>query len=119
MSPSSSPERRASRISIVTAAASAPDRDQPNLQLPARVDFDAARELHGALRDRCGLPLEVDGTAVAFCGALAAQVLVAASRETAAAGHSFVLRASTALRDDLSRLGVLGEFPNLVEVAEC
>lgn len=119
MSPSSSPERRASRISLVAAAATEPVHDEAALRLSVRLDFDAARDLHGALLDHRGSALVVDGTAVTFCGALAAQVLVAASRETAAAENSFVLKASTALRDDLSRLGVLGEFPNLVEVAEC
>ncbi len=119
MSPSSSSERRASRISIVAAAEPVSDQDQTALKLPARLDFDAARDLHGALVDRGGSELLVDGTAVSFCGALAAQVLIAAVHDTAAAGNSFVLRASTALRDDLSRLGVLGEFQNLVEVAEC
>lgn len=119
MSPSSSPERRASRISIVAPAESTADQLQPALHLPVRLDFDAARDLHGALMDHRGSALVVDGTTVAFCGTLAGQILVAAMRDTAAAGNAFVLRASSALRDDLSRLGVLGEFQNLVEVAEC
>lgn len=119
MSPSSSPVRRASRISILTTDRPAPDRDLATLDLPARLDFGSARDLHAGLMARRGLALAVDGSAVTFCGALAAQVLISASRETTAAGETFVLRASPALHDDLSRLGVLGEFSNLVEVAEC
>lgn len=119
MSPSSSPERRVARISLLAAGQPTPDPTAAALQLSARLDHAAARDLHGELLDLRGATVSVDGTGVAFCGALAAQILVAAARETLAAGGSFGLRASAALVEDLSRLGVLNEFPDLVEVAEC
>lgn len=124
MSPSSSPdssnpERRASRISLLPAGQPVPDRETNALTLPVRLDFAATRDLHAELLERRGSALSVDGTAVTFCGALAAQVLLSASRETAATGETFVLKASAALQDDLSRLGLLGEFSTLVEVTEC
>ncbi len=119
MSPSSSSARRASRISLVPAGQPEADGEPNDLRLPVRLDFAAARDLHAELVERRGSALSFDGTAVTFCGALAAQVLLSASRETAAAGAPVLLKASSALHDDLSRLGVLGEFSNLVEVTEC
>jgi anti-anti-sigma regulatory factor len=119
MSPSSSPERRASRISLLPAGEPAPVAEANALRLPVRLDFAAARDLHAELLERRGSALSVDGTAVTFCGALAAQVLLSASRETAATRQPFALKASSALQEDLSRLGVLGEFSTLVEVTEC
>lgn len=119
MSPSSSSARRASRISLIPAGEPAAEVEQNCLQLPVRLDFAAARDLHAELVARRGSALAVDGTAVAFCGALAAQILVAASRDAAAGEASLLLKASPALHNDLSRLGVLGEFSNLVEVTEC
>jgi len=119
MSPSSSPERRASRISLLPAAEPAPVGETTALRLPVRLDFAAARDLHAELLERRGSALLIDATAVTFCGALAAQILLSASRETAANGEPFTLMASSALHEDLSRLGVLGEFSTLVEVTEC
>jgi anti-anti-sigma regulatory factor len=121
MSPSSSSARRASRISLIPAGQTPADAEAETnvLRLPLRLDFAASRDLHAKFTELRGSALAIDGTAVTFCGALAAQVLLSASRETAATGETFVLKASPALQDDLSRLGVLGEFSNLVEVTEC
>ena len=118
MSPSSSAEHRPSRTSPDTEQG----RRQPDwttVTLSDRMDFAAARDLQEQLTELRGLPVAVDGTAVVFGGALGAQVLLSASREWAAAGHAWRLTVSAALRNDLQRLGLLGEFPNLVEVERC
>jgi anti-anti-sigma regulatory factor len=115
MSPSSSAGHRPSRKPKPDTGQ---DRrlDGTTVTLPDRMDFTAARELHQYLAKLRGSSVTVDGTAVVFGGALGAQVLLSASRDWAAAGHAWRLTVSTALRNDLQRLGLLGEFPNLVEV---
>ncbi|WP_103257938.1 STAS domain-containing protein [Tabrizicola aquatica] len=80
------------------------------LHLPERLDFDAARTLHGQLLALRGHPVSIDGSAVRTGGALAAQVLLAAARDWRAAGQPFAFAPSVALQDDLERLGVLSEI---------
>jgi chemotaxis protein CheX len=86
------------------------------VQLAERLDFAATRELYERLAQLRGAAVHVDGAAVALCGALAAQVLLASQRAWEAAGHAWTLTASPALRDDLNRLGLQGAFPNSAEV---
>ncbi|RYI07937.1 MAG: STAS domain-containing protein [Acetobacteraceae bacterium] len=80
------------------------------LALPDRLDRDAARDLHAELLQRRGTDLDLDGSDVRAAGALAVQVLVAASRDWAATGRTLTLSASLPMREDLIRLGVLTEF---------
>lgn len=90
--------------------------EQTTVTLPERMDFAAARDLHARLVELRGSPITVDGKAVVFGGALAAQVLLSASLDWAATGDALRLTISTAFRDDLQRLDVLGKFPTLIEV---
>jgi anti-anti-sigma regulatory factor len=116
MSPSS---RAAERTASVPEPRVAQDASQPVpsiLSLPERVDFTAARDLHARLVELRGGAVTVDGSAVVFGGALGAQVLLTAALDWAAAGDALHLTISTALRDDLQRLDVLGKFPTLIEV---
>lgn len=83
--------------------------------LPKRMDFTAARDLHARLAELRGNPVTLDGSAVVFGGGLAAQVLLSAAQEWAAAGDDLRLTISPALRNDLQRLDVLGRFPTLIE----
>lgn len=115
MSPSSSAADAAVRPS---GRDTAPDRDpaEPvHIPLPDRMDFAAARDLHARLSEVRGAPVILDGAAVVFGGGLAAQVLLSASLEWAAAGDDLQLTVSPALRNDLQRLDVLGRFPTLIE----
>ena len=80
------------------------------LDLPERLDRDAARDLHAELLQRRGADLILNGSNVRTAGALAVQVLVAAARDWADDGHTFSLSASAAMQEDLTRLGVLNEF---------
>lgn len=89
---------------------------QITVNLPDRLDFDAAQNLTARLAELRGVPVLVDGKAVICGGALGAQVLLAASREWARAGDVWEMTVSTALREDLHRLGILSEFSSLVEV---
>lgn len=103
----------------LTGPDAGPDRhpaDPAILTLPDRLDFNAARDLHARLAELRGTPVSIDGKAVVFGGALAAQVLLAAAQEWSAAGDVLLLTASAALRDDLQRLDVLSRFPTLIEV---
>lgn len=113
MSPSSS----ASAQSMAPKPARSPGAAMPTaVALPARMDFTAARELHARLHELKGSAVAIDGKAVVFGGALAAQVLLSAALDWSGAGETFVLTISPALRDDLQRLDVLGRFPTLIEV---
>ena len=87
------------------------------LHLPERLDFDAARELHGQLLALRGRPISIDGSAVRVGGTLAAQILLAAARDWRAADLPFTFAASVALQDDLDRLGVLSEIAQEEETA--
>lgn len=112
MSPSSS-------ATLCDADLTGPGRNSTEpatLALPDRLDFNAARDLHARLAELRGTPVSIDGKAVVFGGALAAQVLLAAAQEWSAAGDALLLTASAALRDDLQRLDVLSRFPTLIEV---
>ena len=80
------------------------------LHLPERLDFDAARTLHGQLLALRGRPVIIDGSAVRTGGTLAAQILLAAARDWRAAGQPFTFAPSVALQDDLERLGVMSEI---------
>jgi anti-anti-sigma regulatory factor len=80
------------------------------LQLPERLDFNAARDIHQQLLALRGKAVTVDGSLVRAGGALATQVLLAALREWHGAGLAFTLSSSVALQDDLERLGVLPEI---------
>lgn len=80
------------------------------LQLPERLDFDAARDLYGRLLALRGRPISIDGSAVRTGGTPAAQILLAAARDWRAAGLPFTFAPSVALQDVLDRLGVLSEI---------
>ncbi|HLQ20404.1 MAG TPA: hypothetical protein VK146_15630 [Tabrizicola sp.] len=116
MSPSSRAAQRAAGKSSTSADPDSASADATTVLLPDRLDFAATRDLHARLLELRGGPVILDGTAVVFGGALAAQVLVGATRDWAAAGDMLSLKLSPSLQDDLRRLAVLGEFPNLVEV---
>ncbi|MDZ4085890.1 MAG: hypothetical protein U1E69_03710 [Tabrizicola sp.] len=119
MSPSSSAADRAVETPASSDGSICPEPQRAIIRLPDRLDFAAARDLHADLVELRGVPVLVDGTAVVFSGALAAQVLLATSRDWKAVGETLALTVSSAMHSDLVRLGVLGEFPQLVEVAEC
>lgn len=77
------------------------------ISLPARLDFDAARDLHRQFSAARGQPLELDVAAVAQVGALAAQLLIVAHRQWQADGLSFrLLNLTTTLPDGFVRLGM-------------
>lgn len=116
MSPSSSAGRRAVRKSEPAAVPDKAPTELVTISLPDRLDFAAAHELHLRMVELRSSPVMVDGSAVIFGGALAAQVLLSASRDWAEAGAVWSLSASPAFRNDLQRLGLLGDFPNLIEV---
>jgi anti-anti-sigma regulatory factor len=116
MSPSSKAADRPVRDSGPCAAQSASPPASSIVTLPERVDFTAARDLHARLVELRGSAVEVDGSAVSFGGALGAQVLLTAALDWAATGDALHLTISTALRDDLLRLDVLGKFPTVIEV---
>lgn len=80
------------------------------LVLPERLDRDAARDLHAELMQRRDADLVVDGLAVRATGALAVQVLVAATRDWTAKQKTLAVAASPSMREDLARLGVLNEI---------
>lgn len=80
------------------------------LLLPERLDRDAARDLHAELMQRRGADLIIDGSSVRAAGALAVQVLVAATRDWSAKDQTLTVAASPLMREDLARLGVLNEF---------
>ena len=116
MSPSS---RATARVAEPTPPDAAQDKgpgEPATVTMPERMDFNAARDLHARLVDLRGGPVSVDGKAVVFGGALAAQILLAAALEWSAAGDALLLTVSPTLRDDLQRLDVLGRFPTLIEV---
>jgi anti-anti-sigma regulatory factor len=116
MSPSSSAGRRAVQKSEASAVPGNASTEPTTIRLSDRLDFAAARDLHARFVECRSASVRVDGSAVIFGGALAAQVLLSASRDWAEAGTEWSLCASPALRNDLQRLGLLGDFPNLVEV---
>ena len=116
MSPSSKAAERTASGPEPSVVQDASQPMPPVVSLPERVDFTAARDLHARLVEFRGSAVTVDGSAVAFGGALGAQVLLAAALDWTAAGDALHLTISTALRDDLQRLDVLGKFPTLIEV---
>lgn len=89
------------------------------INLVDRIDFAAARSLHSALVGRRGKPVRIEGGTVTFAGALAAQVLLAAARDWKQAGVPFSLVVSPEMKGDLSRMGVLPELMQVIEVIEC
>jgi anti-anti-sigma regulatory factor len=116
MSPSSKAADRTARDPGPRTAQDAAQPASSIVTLPERVDFTAARDLHARLVELRGRAVTLDGSAVAFGGALGAQVLLTAALDWTTAGDALHLTISTALRDDLQRLDVLGKFPTLIEV---
>jgi anti-anti-sigma regulatory factor len=116
MSPSSKATRRVAEPTPPDAAQDLGPTEPATVTLPERMDFNAARDLHARLVELRGSPVRVDGKAVVFGGALAAQILLAAALDWSAADDALLLTVSPTLRDDLQRLDVLGRFPTLIEV---
>jgi anti-anti-sigma regulatory factor len=116
MSPSSRATARVAKPTPPDATLDQGPAEPATVTLPERMDFNAARDLHARLAELRGSPVSVDGTAVVFGGALAAQILLAAALDWSAAGDTLLLTVSPTLRDDLQRLDVLGRFPTLIEV---
>jgi anti-anti-sigma regulatory factor len=119
MSPSFSAASNTTKTSLPGSRQDSSKQDFVTIMLPDRLDFAAARNLHAELVQLRGETVVIDGTTVVFAGALAAQVMMSAVRDWKVAGDALALKTSAVMRGDLERLGVLTEFPNLVEVATC
>ncbi|SLN31743.1 hypothetical protein ROJ8625_01447 [Roseivivax jejudonensis] len=78
--------------------------------LPDKLDTAAAASLHDALAAQSLGQVSLDGAQVRSCGALCAQVLLAARRDADARSAGFTLRPSAAMEDDLRLLGLGAEL---------
>ncbi|WP_097031864.1 STAS domain-containing protein [Cereibacter ovatus] len=77
------------------------------IDLPARLDHQAARNLYSILSREQGKPIHIDCSTVTFVGGLAVQVLLSAAVRWRRDGIPFSCDLpSLAFTDDLARLGV-------------
>jgi chemotaxis protein CheX len=85
----------------------------PNtITLAARMNFQAAKDLHSRLSASAGQDVEIDASGVDFLGGLAAQTLIAADRHWRGAGCAFAITgASAPFRQCLTELGLLTYLP--------
>ena len=76
------------------------------VELPARLDHQAARNLYAALRAAPAGDIRLDAGKVTFVGGLALQILLAAAAKWRSSGHHFACEPrSPAFADDIIRLG--------------
>ncbi len=78
--------------------------------LQERLDFSAVHELKEALENQAGNDLEIDASAVKHMGTLCLQILIAAARDWARAGHKFKI--SSPSETCLSQLALHGFSPD-------
>lgn len=80
--------------------------DAHSIALPATLDYLAAPELAGDLRDQRHEPVRLDASAVQHLGASCLQVLLAAARTWQSDAFDFTVEnASEAFSEGLARLG--------------
>ncbi|MCR9124906.1 MAG: STAS domain-containing protein [Rhodobacteraceae bacterium] len=103
----------------LSAASAAPDPAQVRrLDLPARLDSNAAEELASILQGLRHRPLVLDARAVDQAGALCLQLLVSAQRQWQADGETLSIESpSTRLTGTLGLLG-LSDHLNVTETGE-
>ncbi len=77
------------------------------LELPEKLNSDAASDLLKALRQKKGAKLEIEAGKVRFLGGLCFQLLVAARDEWRADDETLVFgETSAAFKDGMARLGM-------------